>query len=74
MGKPPGPTPPNAVALRPFLMTAVAPGRNPRFFSASEWISEMVFALTCHRKSSVQKHSVFKQTSNEVYVALPSST
>jgi len=55
-------------------MTAVAPGRNPRFFSASEWISEMVFALTCHRKSSVQKRSVFKQTSNEVYVALPSST
>jgi hypothetical protein len=58
MGKPPGPTPP--VALRPFLMTAVAPGRNPRFFSASEWISEMVFALTYNNKDQHKSLQFFK--------------
>jgi hypothetical protein len=60
MGKPPGPTPPNAVALRPFLMTAVAPGRNPRFFSASEWISEIVFALTYNNKDQHKSLQFFK--------------
>ena len=31
--------------LRPFLMTDAALGRNPRFFSASEWISLIILAL-----------------------------
>jgi len=41
-------------------MTAVAPGRNPRFFSASEWISEMVFALTYNNKDRHKSLQFFK--------------
>jgi hypothetical protein len=58
MGKSPGPAVPEAAEITPrlFLMLAAAPGRSPRFFSASACISVMVLALICNDKTMKFSH------------------
>jgi hypothetical protein len=43
--------------LRPFLMTDAAPGCNPRFFSALEWIS---FGLNLNVKNSISSRIILQ--------------